>query len=666
MELKIYRGLTITSALLAPLAIFLSLPPFHFGIWVQVELGVAYIHFVSSLGLMGLAGLMSKDDVIAQYAVRNPLVLLATGLAAISLFMSLFATMPWISVNGAPEHGVGAVSFLNIAALTAVYLFIFNTVKWRQLIVIESLLIIAVIFILDGFFRKDFTFAPFYFGDYLAYYAIFGFVLIFFTLEKSWKLLLFSVPLFAWLLVLTGNKAAILAAVLSAVLTTAFYSFRINKKAIVVTCTIIFPVVIGILIIGVGPQFEEAYRSSIRQFFSSSNLSDLVVRTWGSLWSRAMLDLVVIWQIASDPIILLKGLGWGHFNEALLQNLTGVEGRLQELIGPSRIYWDAIRRNDFHSHNQYLETLLSTGVIGLLAYFAYMAAIPYYAIKSNFWIAVYLALFLAVLNSFWFQMPQSHPMMAMSFALLVGSNQQIAPVANHNLKEMSALLMAATLMLVMAGLSFSDSKSANDRLKAINTKPTDATGISIKSHKNNALVDVYQSALLQKIFSLVIESRGNKDKLGKIYVGRLKSELAPFVDDDLPISSTSLAITLNNVVSGIYFQIPDKRAEFSNAISKWPLFAEELIRRAPKRSDILVPYLNYLLLSKNEQKILNLTNTILENFIQDPVALWFSGMVYLNLPGQKEIGINRLRLSLKNGIRNLMPVPDQMIKMLEE
>ena len=86
----------------------------------------------------------------------------------------------------------------------------------------------------------------------------------------------------------------------------------------------------------------------------------------------------------------------------------------------------------------------------------------------------------------------------------------------------------------------------------------------------------------------------------------------------------------------------------------------------PNRSDILMPYLNYLLKTGKEGEIEMLTRTILRKNVNDPVGLWFSGIVYLNDPDRKKLGYQRMKLSLIMGIQDLMPVPMNLIKILKE
>ena len=91
-----------------------------------------------------------------------------------------------------------------------------------------------------------------------------------------------------------------------------------------------------------------------------------------------------------------------------------------------------------------------------------------------------------------------------------------------------------------------------------------------------------------------------------------------------------------------------------------------MLSKMPNRTDMLIPYLNYLLEVGKESMILSICNTQLRRKPNDPVALWFSGIVLLNDPNRQRVGYDRMRRSLQGGIRNLMPIPLKLIKILNE
>ena len=49
----------------------------------------------------------------------------------------------------------------------------------------------------------------------------------------------------------------------------------------------------------------------------------------------------------------------------------------------------------------------------------------------------------------------------------------------------------------------------------------------------------------------------------------------------------------------------------------------------------------------------------------DPVGLWFKGLSLLNDPSKTEQGINALKRALDNGIERLMPIEEELLKMLK-
>jgi len=104
---------------LAPLAIFLALPPFYSGIWVQVEGAMPWLHGLSAVAALGCAALAAVGNAQAIQALRHPLVLIPAAIFALAVILLPTTTLPALSMFGAPEHGFGALAYLDLAALTA-------------------------------------------------------------------------------------------------------------------------------------------------------------------------------------------------------------------------------------------------------------------------------------------------------------------------------------------------------------------------------------------------------------------------------------------------------------------------------------------------------------------------------------------------------------------
>jgi len=663
---QIFHIFILACGFAAPFTVILSLPPFYTGIWVQVEAGSAYLQIVGAIGFLGLAGLCLCGSHPAVGALLHPLTLIPFSIAVLSVLLLPWVAMPGVSYFGAPEHRIGAVTFLELSALTAVYIYLFGESRCRTWLAVVILGLVAAVYGLDFFFREIQSWAPYFFGDYLAFFAASAFVVVAASFANTPVRLSALLVILLVLIVMSGNKAALLAITVGGTIWVLLRMKSGLTRQSLATVGIIMPILVTGTIMLAGPLFQESFRIDLREQIGFPPLSDILISTWASLWSRAMLNFIVIWEVLSDPIILLKGLGWGHFNEALLANLTLVDGRLHELIGDSRVYWDAIRRNDFHSHNQYLETLLSLGIVGLVFFLVYFWAAIYFAHPKRLWLSVFIILLLSVLQSFWFQMPPSVPLMAAAFASLqsLDRSNEMRPVL---IKSGAIVSLAASFILVLgAWSSLKDSRLTAQMIQQFKSGTTAGKTLDPEQGDWRGLNEFYQATMLQHEFSHLtrLKSQNNEVPLQNFLL--LKSKLRQYANAPEEISSMGLVVSLVNIVSGIYFQMPEFRESTRDLSDFWEKMVTRLLSSAPNRTDLVIPYFNFLVSSGMEQKAHFIAVRILESNPDDAVANWFVGLVQLGIKNQESQGIVKMRKALSLGIQNLMPVSPDIISILNE
>ena len=644
------------ATILAPFAIFLALPPFYVGIWVQVEGTMPWLHVIAALAALGCAALTAAGDVRARAAVLHPLVLIPAGVSTLAVLLLPATTLPALSLLGAPEHGFGALAFLDLAALTAAAFVVMADAPWRRIALGATFAAVAGAFVLDAMFRSKSTWAPFFFGDYLAFYAIFVFA-IFGVLTRH-RPLVFAVAslLSLVLVVLSSNKGAILAIGGALALLPFFWRDRSRRTAIFLSS--VLPFVVGSMIILVGSTFQEDQRGVLNAMTGFGSLPVLLVDSWASLWSRAMLVVVAAHSFFDEPWRLLTGFGWGHYNESLLTNLLVVQGRLHEYIGPSQVYWDAIRRADFHSHNQYFEALLSSGFAGAALFMGYGVATVICAPVERRRLALFIVLTLVTLQSFWFQMPHTLPVMAIAMTVLVGT-----PTVDRDTRSWSypaaagasaccIVLIAGALVAGYISLNIAAERTEIDRIARSGGGP-------FERHPATGLREIYDAALIQQAFGLARDNSG--EDASKVLGGYL----APVIAGEQP-KTLKLSISVANTFSGLFFADPDFLAKMGVNEADFRRSIEHVIRRAPRRSDIAIPYFNYLVAAGREREALDLANIILARQSDDAVALWFSGIVLLGREATSAAGMRNLRRSLTFGIRNLMPVDEALVRQIEQ
>ena len=651
--------ITVRAATLAsPLAIFLALPPFYNGIWVQVEGAIPWLHGVAALAVLGCAMLVFAGDARAMRALTHPLVLIPAAIFCLAVLLLPASAIPALSIFGAPEHGFGALAYLDLAALTAAAFVTCSESAWRRAALTGVFIAVIGAFVLDRLFRAEHTWAPFFFGDYLAFYAVFMFAILGVLARGRSVWLAAAAALCVVLALLSSSKAAILAIGGAVVLLPLI--MRDRSPRLVAALTVGTPIAVGLAVVLVGSAWSEDYREWLLNISGLGPLPALIADSWASMWSRAMLVVVGAQSLADSPVRNLVGFGWGHYNETLLANLPIVEWRLHELIGPSHVYWDAIRRVDFHSHNQYFEALLSGGVLAAVLLLAYGAAWVFSVPERHRRLSLFVAVLLAALQAFWFQMPHTLPVMAVAAAILCDGEFRSLTIPRLRANVVFLAATLTSIALFAAGV-MSDVAATNARasLKQIDAIMAGDDPGPLKLRFLAGLNEVYDASLGQHAYALLKEEPS----------GPGLDVLRTFLSGDAAVSSPrSLKLTIStaNTLSGIVFTLPDYVRRFGPQDAAYKESMELVLRRAPRRSDIAIPYFNYLLSSGRETEALDVANLVLAHHENDAVALWFSGIVLLGNPASTAAGMQNLRQSLAFGMRNLMPIDDAVVREIEQ
>ena len=677
LETPLPRGDAVARALLravaaaSPLVIFLALPPFYNGIWVQVEGAMPWLHLLAAAAAAALAWLAAGGDAGVLASLRHPLFLIPVATAALSLALLPWTTLWGLSIFGSPEHGFGALAFLDAAVLTAAMMSAWRRPGWRIVIVISVTGTTAAAFILDGLFRGERSWAPFFFADYLAFYAIYAFVVIAawmpgreFALARIRTIAL--ALLFTGLILLSGNKAALLSGVIAAAALMLFWRLGHDWRLLLLVA--LFPVLIGGATILIGPLWEESFQHTLTMEIGFRPLADLILSSWPSLWSRAMLLIVGAQALIDEPSRLLVGMGWGHYSEALLSNLTIVDSRLQEFIGESRTYWDAIRRSDFHSHNNYLEQLLSLGIAGLFLAIYYLYAVIRAARSETLRLAVFFVLLLGTLQSFWFQMPHGLPVMAAALAAIVAAPgkrpgaQNLAPAKSIYGAALAALIAAALLWGSVASNMAANAAAA--ALAANRNANSPAAAMAFSGAAASGLDEIYQAALLQNAFARLAAEKTQTGQVTPGSADRLIVLLDPVLRRSQDIKSAALTVTVVNLLAGLQFRFPNLARRIPDSRETYLTLTEKMLTRLPRRSDLAIPYFNLLIRDEQEPRALATAERILAGNRQDAVALWFSGIVMLAGPKNAERGLARMRRALDFGIRKRIPIAAPLLRQL--
>lgn len=643
--LTVSRGLCCGGLSLGLLAVIFSLPQLGIGVWHDAEGVQAAILAAAGLCLLGVGG-----DLAARHpGVWHPAVLVLLALAAWSALGAPFAEYPATALMGPPQTMYGIVWFAAQAAFLAAALAI---ARHPRLFAVLAGVAVVMALVVAWLNLRNVTWLPSSvrtllpraaahgFNEYLGYPAL-GVLALAVALPRvgaPWNRILPALAAFAALvlLVLSGNRTAVGAALLGAGLLLCQrrwpvfggYHLRLGR---VVALLIVPPVAIYLL---------------LRSGWAGSLLP--------SLASRQILLRVLEPDLWTPPWSLLLGHGWGHYQSTLLAQLplTG--------ISLTRPDWIDFTRDEFHSHHALAEALFAAGLPGMVLMAAVPVAVVAGARPALRPVALALAFALALLDSFWFQLPET----MVPLALAVAATARHTGRATLRAHSAGALLRPSCLVPVLTALGLGAGLLGLSFWQARMSKAMDGLWACLHGSgtrcESMVPADPRQSQLaLAALLGQALRDLQRQDwpatRVERF--GAVAAEASRRCDRSC---SPSLAmVLLNGQLISAY--VPKAAGMFS--AGQWRDVAVRLAHRAPLRTDMLAPYLNWLLQTGGSQAVSEMLVAMPPEGRATPVGLWFSGLLQLDAPdeGERRKGIARMRQALSQGLERHMMV-DPSIK----
>ena len=394
--------------------------------------------------------------------------------------------------------------------------------------------------------------------------------------------------------------------------------------------------------------------------------------------TRHNLQALSFEAILYKPNTLAVGQGWGMFGDHFATHMptewVKIRDESEVLLSESenwikKSHWDAINRVDFHSHNGFTQVILSAGIIGVLLFLGILLAPVIWCRKKIIILAGTFGFATAGLYAQWFLMPPSLPL----FALALGGF--VTPVKFKwffpNLKILVPYIATGISILLlfigMVSLNFtnyayfyqpkmtaplitpegrfvcSSRFEDQDRGGLHLAHRLKTMAIYVKRKINIAEAQSIDPNLIALEHYLIDEFRGTACA-AENYIDRG--------------ASIRLLIAALQVKSDFAFLIlPNKlKPIVDRLLQNWGTRVKQLVARAPKRTDLAVPYLLYLLKIGDEKNFSNLATTLFATNSEDPIALWFSGIDLLSKPNMGQVGTQRMKEALLIGVERLMPV----------
>ncbi len=644
----------------------IALPPFRFGIWHQSEPAIAAMHVVAGVAALGLAMMVAGDRRFAVM-IAHPFVIMPLTVAVWALFSGLFHRFPRMEWFGTPQIGEGMLWFLDIAVFTASAIVISRFRRIR--LALLSCGLIVVIFIGGVTFYRElvdnhFFFVPFYFPDYTAFYGIFiiPIMVAFGGLRgKGWPIIAVATLVGGVLIYLSTNWAAYMLAFFAAPVAWLILS-RIKltlgrRRALAVFGSALVPLTVTAAVVVFNPDSLSGLPTKIRYLANS-------------VLSRHNLAEIAIKEVKSNPISGLVGNGWGSFSDLLAIHLPVEWTTLWQGKGIVGKTWDSVMRVDFHSHDYLIEALVGGGIVGVILVLSMTALLPLWCRRRYLPMAAAVAVMTGGVSAFWFQMSISLPLMAMAWGALAGPFTLPGWLRPNRKAVVSGLAFVGMFLAYWGADSWQFTRRAYYFQPSMETPLYGPEGrkkcpLTFDDRGRGGYHLAYR---LRAYTSFVVRLATYKDgaDLGQLHIKYLRGLICASEDYLDHGGSFRLMVASLSARADLSIVPPNPRLDKLRAgfLGNWGQRLDEVLRRAPKRTDLAAAYIMWLINTGRNAEAIALSARIHEQNLNDPVGLWFYGIALL-ADGQKaKEGLSLMRQGLKAGIERIMPLDDALKKQI--
>lgn len=646
------RPILWAGLVLAASSVIFSLPYFHTGIWLDAESPVIAVFFAAGLSALG-ALLLSlgagRTRVLAAY--NKPFILCAWLLCIWSAVGGLFAEFPGLGILGPPQTGEGALWYgaLGLFSANATLLRRDGT-RWRYFIytICGLYVLVALSNINQNEFALSFASFPqwlrvtnFYaFNDYIAYFSIAVTALAISAMQKK-KRVEFALLAAAGLVTvaISQNMIGQIATVAMLVVgpTVIFAGDRYNRLSAAWLSGARPRFIAGglLLAVALGPYFVIVHTDFVDHIFS--------------LDSRSYLFLVARIGFFENFGSFIFGQGWGHYHDHIVLTLDRIGMNFVEIN-----WWD-VARDEFHSHNFLLEAAFSAGIVGL-ALSIVLHAIPIFFCRKRLFLgAALFAVGWTAMDAMWFQMPVSLAVLAIAAAEFLGTGRRIKMIPALDMGRLRIVLVCLLLGSVWSATSLAIQAS---EMATIQAELRDYDDPRDPCSDTASLVDPRGNGLaLAYTLHDTIEGYLESDSRPPGYAAacfRLAEQWAHEAR-----SPSLLVVLLNYYASAAHLaEAQSLVALDADAMERWYRLNVLAMRQIPRRPDLLVPYLSWIAVEGDDEKMEALLGLLEASSPGHPIVLWFRGVLLLRNPEPRHQadGIRLMQESLEHDIERYMPI----------
>lgn len=658
-----------------------ALPWNNSGIWPEAENSNIALYFVSFLAIsfLFINILLNnfKFDIKYQKIIVVALFLILfsyiinSSLYAVSFDnYNFLIRVSNITSFGNPQHGFGTSTYVSIISLLFCYYYM-NQTKWRNILIYSSFVSSLLLCVIYTF--PQIVGVPLTFSEWVIIPVLLSVAGLFF-LEKNKKFnLILGAFIFIYGLYVSENRTAILA-ILGMLFGFVFiktqFGFFFVKTNIRRFFFAIFISVFSFITLTIsGPIIENYYVSkvdvkNINDGIPSLNPIDHIniqETPLGTIWSRSNMIKVVLLEVKENPLMLLYGNLNGSFNELAYKHARDIDGRLFSMAIPtaSKSYWDGTEKANFHSHNFISESLLTSGIFGVIFSLFFVGAIASISLESFIFSIGYIIIF-----SLWFPFAHFVPLMAFIISILPSSNK-LSSISRENstfLFKIITIIFFVTLIfnpLYSFIVSFNVAKYGHE-IRQIKTMTENNCEIMRKDEINMKFDGYPIDSYNVDFYSMFIRGvMSRPDVKAAVYekkdnIQTFSCLLRKYWEED----NNSVAL-YQSLEGRKYLSSIGKDVEniIPIDIVNWQKDITSYIHFANTRTDVIIPYIRYIMNTNVDKNVvlnnINAMEKLAPNTF-DPVHNWLEA-TKARLNGNEQQAALNMKMALMLGFANIVP-----------
>jgi hypothetical protein len=664
----------LSLALMLPL---LGLPFARIGWYNQIEALTAALWLLGGLAAVWNFALVRIRPYLAKKIWAMPVVWGWLPLIALSILASLFQAAPLLSYTGSPQLADGIATFLSLLFLSPIFILLTRMPKHKMLIISLAVIVsgtVAVLSVLGSHITpfpslKYWAWAPVFFPDYLAYFAIaLGVIYAHFRPALKFKgasdVILISI--IAAISYYADNKALLAGYGLAlftyaAIKVPLFNRFTAAQKLAAFLFTGLMTLTLFIAFYGqLSPLLPDPLQG-ITTIESRTQLIEAIIAPFlhEGVWKH-------------DLTALLIGHGWGEYNNTIVSNMT-LSPHFSLYNGETFIpSWEFVNRDLVNSHNIFIEHFLAIGLIGLGLFCYVQYKIMTQLRSGHLGVGTFYSVTLGILLIFWFQLPHTLIMTTLAYCILFSKTPPQSKALNY---KKSLLVVCVLSSVVLTTLALVQSVSAYMYTYKVALKKGDDLFANIEKTFNTPWFaydrlasgirtrQLARSLANQVFFYLKNDAHPlNAEGTQKIV------NIAHYLQTRVPQGSNRTALLLSmNLFAELSTTPETKEHLYSNpqAFDVWHRAAALVAQHLPFRSDIFIPYLSMVLERHSFDPVLHYCHYFIQQNPSDAIAHWFLGTVYLQDDSTYEKGLCYLNYALDQNVLRFMPLPPEQVKQIK-